>query len=55
MFKIVQNSKSKEQKTHGRAKYPTSLYKLTMTGRQTDGQKKRFIGAQAFALPKNTL
>ena len=42
---------------YGRAKSQMSLYKLTMMGRrtdkQTDRQKKRLIGAQAFALPKN--
>ena len=41
---------------YGRAKSRTYLYKLTMTGGRTDGQtevqKKRLIGAQAFALPK---
>ena len=38
---------------YGRAKSQTPLYKLTMTDRVTDGQKKRLIGVRAFALPKN--
>ena len=30
------------------------LYKLTITGRRTGGQKKPLIGARACALPKNS-